>query len=47
MSGPTCSEFVDRGASTNVAIESAGVVLAGKGTHAVLSVIELSRANYH
>ncbi len=34
------------GAGTDVAIESAGVVLAGNDPRAVLSVIELSRASY-
>jgi Cu2+-exporting ATPase len=34
------------GAGTDVAIESAGVVLAGSDPRAVLSVIELSRASY-
>ncbi|TSD94649.1 heavy metal translocating P-type ATPase [Skermania sp. ID1734] len=34
------------GAGTDVAIESAGVVLAGDDPRAVLSVIELSRASY-
>jgi len=34
------------GAGTDVAIESAGVVLAGNDPRAVLSIIELSRASY-
>ncbi|MGH3424449.1 MAG: HAD-IC family P-type ATPase, partial [Nocardioidaceae bacterium] len=34
------------GAGTDVAIESAGVVLAGNDPRAVLSVLELSRASY-
>lgn len=34
------------GGGTDVAIESAGVVLAGSDPRAVLSVIELSRASY-
>jgi Cu2+-exporting ATPase len=34
------------GAGTDVAIESAGVVLAGNDPRAVLSIIELSRAGY-
>jgi Cu2+-exporting ATPase len=34
------------GAGTDVAIESAGVVLAGNDPRAVLSVIELSRSGY-
>ena len=34
------------GAGTDVAIESAGVVLAGNDPRAVLSMIELSRASY-
>ena len=34
------------GAGTDVAMESAGVVLAGSDPRAVLSMIELSRASY-
>jgi Cu2+-exporting ATPase len=34
------------GAGTDVAIESAGIVLAGNDPRAVVSVIELSRASY-
>ena len=34
------------GAGTDVAIESAGVVLAGDDPRAVLSIIDLSRASY-
>jgi Cu2+-exporting ATPase len=34
------------GAGTDVAIESAGVVLAGDDPRAVLSIVELSRASY-
>ncbi|PJI51762.1 heavy metal translocating P-type ATPase, partial [Methylobacterium radiotolerans] len=34
------------GAGTDVAIASAGVILAGDDPRAVLSVIELSRASY-
>nr|WP_229230539.1 heavy metal translocating P-type ATPase [Corynebacterium cyclohexanicum] len=35
------------GAGTDVAIESAGVVLAGNDPRSVVSVVELSRASYH
>ncbi|MFH7422813.1 HAD-IC family P-type ATPase, partial [Pseudomonas syringae pv. tagetis] len=34
------------GAGTDVAMESAGVVLAGNDPRAVLSMIDLSRASY-